>query len=275
MTVQNALLRGIATLREAGIDGANRDARRLMAAALDVAPGRLTLHLHGDLSTEAEARFMGYIDRRSKCVPVSHLVGGRAFYGRWFTVTGDVLDPRPETETLIETALEFPFASVLDLGTGSGAIALTLMAERPNAQAVATDMSREALTIARQNAESLGLSDRVKFKHSDWYAALHETYDLIVSNPPYIALDEMAELSPELSYEPRMALTDEGDGLVAYRAITEQAGRHLVSGGRLLVEIGWQQGAAVVELFIHAGFAEVNIVPDLDGRDRVVSGFWP
>lgn len=274
MIVQTALSRGISILKEAGIDGAAGDARRLMAAALRVGTWRLTLHLHDDMCEETEALFMRYMERRARRVPVSHLVGGREFYGRWFKVTGDVLDPRPETETLIETALSVPFSKVLDLGTGSGAIALTLISERPNANAVATDVSPQALDIAKQNAKSLGVSDRVNFLQSDWYTAVDGCFDLIVSNPPYIALDEMAELSPELSYEPRIALTDEGDGLDAYRAITEQAGQHLHAGGRLLVEIGWQQGSDVAGMFKDSGFAEVKIVQDLDGRDRVVSGIW-
>ncbi|WP_120501610.1 peptide chain release factor N(5)-glutamine methyltransferase [Roseovarius sp. EL26] len=274
MTVQHVLFQGISLLNEAGIDGAAGDARRLMAAALNIAPGRLTLHLHDDLPTTIEAVFLGHIQARAKRVPVSHLLGGREFYGRWFKVNGDVLDPRPETETLIEAALAESFSRVLDLGTGSGAIALTLMAERTDAEALATDASQVALNVALQNAEALNVVDRVTFRQSDWFSEVSEVFDLIVSNPPYIALKEMKGLSPELSHEPRMALTDEDDGLTAYRAITSQAVEYLSEGGRLMVEIGWQQGQAVLDMFIAAGFAHVKIVPDLDGRDRVVTGVW-
>ena len=275
MTVQRALYQGISRLNEAGIDEGAGDARRLMAAALGVAPGRLTLHLHDDLTLEAKATFEAHMQARVRRVPVSHLLGGREFYGRWFKVNGDVLDPRPETETLLETALDKPFSKALDLGTGSGAIALTLAAERSDVQVVATDISQGALHIAQQNAEALGVADRVTLKQSDWFVDVNETFDLIVSNPPYIALQEMHDLSPELDFEPRMALTDEEDGLAAYRVITRQAGGHLEPGGILMVEMGWKQGQAVADMFVMAGFAQVVIIPDLDGRDRVVSGIWP
>jgi release factor glutamine methyltransferase len=243
-----------------------------MAGALGVEAGRLTLMERDELNPVAVAEFQDSIRQRCEGVPVSHLLGWREFYGRRFEVNQDVLDPRPETEALIAEALREPFGKVLDLGTGSGCILLTLLAERPEASGVGTDLSPEALTVATRNAEGLGAAGRCALIESDWFVAVRGKYDLIVSNPPYIAAGEMAGLTRELSHEPRMALTDEADGLNAYRAIAAGAGAHLRPQGRLLVEIGWRQGAAVAALFEAAGFADVGVLPDLDGRDRVVAG---
>jgi release factor glutamine methyltransferase len=272
--LRDVLRRGAAELRKAGIDEAMRDARRLMAGALAVEPGRLTLMEHDEAAPEAVATFRDAVCRRCEGEPVSHILGWREFYGRRFEVTRDVLDPRPETERLISEALSEPFREVLDLGTGSGCLLLTLLAERPGATGVGTDRSRAALAVAGRNAESLGVSGRCALMESDWFEAVGGRFDLIVSNPPYIAAGEMAGLAPELAHEPRMALTDEADGLSAYRVIVAQAWAHLAPAGRLLVEIGWQQGGEVTALFRAAGFADVMVLPDLDGRDRVVSGRW-
>lgn len=206
---------------------------------------------------------------------MSHLLGYRDFWSYRFKVTPDVLDPRPETETLIEAALAQPFDSVLDLGTGSGCILLTLLAERGGATGIGVDASPAALRVAEQNAAALGVADRCALEVSDWYAGVGGTFDLIVSNPPYIAAGEMSGLAPELSHEPRMALTDEADGLSCYRIITAGARAHLVPGGWLMVEIGPTQGAAVLQMFDAAGLTDVQIRTDLDGRDRVVIGRNP
>lgn len=273
MQVDAALAVAAKILTDAGVSGAARDARRIMAATLEVAPDRITLVAQDDLDTGAEAAFLASVQLRAEGHPVSHLVGGRMFYDRWFKVTPDVLDPRPETEELVAEALRAPFADVLDLGTGSGAIILTLLAEQPQAVGVATDLSEAALRVAADNAAALGVVDRVHFEVSDWYQAVAGQYDLIVSNPPYIAADEMAGLQPEVRlYEPRMALTDEADGLTAYRKITAGAPAHLRPGGRLMVEIGPTQAAAVSAMFAAAGLTEIRVIPDLDGRDRVVAG---
>lgn len=274
MSVQAALLTGAQMLREAGIEDPSRDARKLMAACLGIDPGRLTLHLHATIDSASEAAFFGDVMDRGKGKPVSHLLGWREFYGRRFKVDSNVLDPRPDTETLVETALSGRFSEVLDLGTGSGCILLTLLAERPEVAGIGTDISTQALDVAKANAVTLGVGTRCDLLRSNWFDAVSGRFDLIVSNPPYIAADEMAGLAPELSYEPRMALTDEGDGLSAYRVITAGAGAYLKPGGHLMVEIGWTQGGAVAEMFRKAGFQEVGIVADLDGRDRVVRGIW-
>ncbi|WP_333712272.1 peptide chain release factor N(5)-glutamine methyltransferase [Yoonia sp.] len=271
MRVADAL--GLATqrLNAAGIAGAARDARRIMAAALGVAPDRITLMSQEPLASAAEAVFLDLVNRRAAGHPVSHLVGGRLFCDRWFKVTPDVLDPRPETEGLVAAALKVPFADVLDLGTGSGAIILTLLAERPQAVGVAADLSQAALGVAAQNARALGVAERVQFVVSDWFDAVGGHYDLIVANPPYIAADEMAALQPEVRlHEPRMALTDEADGLTAYRKIAAAAPAYLRDGGHLMVEIGPTQGGPVARMMQSTTLSDVRVIPDLDGRDRVV-----
>ncbi|MHA6323556.1 peptide chain release factor N(5)-glutamine methyltransferase [Roseivivax sp. CAU 1753] len=274
VTGSQALAAATRRLTGAGITDAGRDARRLLAHVLKVPPGRLTLFLPEPMAPDLGVVFNVLIERRAERVPVSHLTGRRQFYGREFLVTPEVLDPRPETETLIEAALAEPFARFLDLGTGSGCIALTLAAEVPEAHGVATDLSPDALEVAFWNRNTFGLTDRVALCEGAWFAPLDagQRFDLIVSNPPYIAADEMAQLDRDVrDYEPRMALTDEADGLTAYRAIANGAAAHLDARGRLLVEIGAGQGASVSRIFTAAGLADVRVLPDLDGRDRVVT----
>ena len=277
MTGSALLAQAMRRLAEAGIPDPGRDARRLLAHVLKVPPGRLTLFLSDPVESEHALLFNAVIESRAAHVPVSHITGRRQFYGREFLVTPEVLDPRPETEILIEAALAGPFSRVLDLGTGSGCILLTLLCEREGATGIGTDLSEEALEVAFWNRNALRLEARAALARGSWFGALgeddRERFDLIVSNPPYIALDEMDDLSPEVrDHEPRMALTDEGDGLTAYRMIAAGAPSHLLPGGRLMVEIGPSQGAAVADLFRSAGLQEVTVITDLDGRDRVVVG---
>ncbi|WP_299933504.1 peptide chain release factor N(5)-glutamine methyltransferase [uncultured Pelagimonas sp.] len=276
--MRGAELLAIATRRltSAEVPDAGRDARRLLSYVLKVPPGRLTLFLPEDVTPELEVIYHTLIERRAERVPVSHLTGRRLFYGREFLVTPEVLDPRPETETLIEAALALPIHHVLDLGTGSGCILLTLLAETHTAKGVGIDLSPEALNVAYWNRNALDLGDRADLVQGSWFEPLTRTkatFDLIVSNPPYIGVDEMAGLSPEVrDHEPRMALTDEADGLTAYRHIIDHAGPFLSDGGRLMVEIGPTQGAAVAEMMRAANLQQVSTIPDLDGRDRVVLG---
>jgi release factor glutamine methyltransferase len=191
-------------------------------------------------------------------------------------VTPDVLDPRPETEVLVAAALEAGFRRVLDLGVGSGAILLSLLADRAEATGVGTDLSAAALAVAQANADALGVAARVGFQQADWFSGLVGQFDLIVSNPPYIAEDEMSGLAPEVrDWEPWLALTPGGDGLAAYRAIAAGVGAHLAPGGRVILEIGPTQGAAVAALLAEAGLEGVAVRPDLDGRDRIVAAWLP
>ncbi len=270
-TLADALRTALPRLRDAGIPDAPRDARALLSHAAGVAPDRLTLHLHDQLPPEAIARFEAAVLRRANREPVSHIIGNRLFWGRSFRVTPDTLDPRPETELLVQTALCAPFATVLDLGTGTGCILLSLLADRPAATGTGTDIHAPTLAIAQENAATLGVADRALFLVSDWFAAVQGRFDLIVSNPPYIAEAEMPALSPEVLHEPRRALTPGGDGLSPYRQIATMAASHLSPHGRLIVEIGPTQGAAVAALFATAGLIGIGVLQDLDGRDRVVA----
>lgn len=270
-TAAVAMATATARLRAAGVPDPARDARLLLAYAASVDAARVTLIAPEEIAPEICARYEQLIALRAVRVPVSHLVGERAFYGRGFKVSRDVLDPRPETESLIEAALSVPFERVLDLGTGSGCILVTLLAERPNAIGVGLDLSEAACLQASANAVLHGVADRSDIQVSDWFCAAEGRFDLIVSNPPYLAQEEMHEIAPELAlHEPAMALTDGADGLSVYRLIAEQAQGYLSAQGRVLVEIGWKQGAAVRAIFEAAGWGEVMILPDLDGRDRVI-----
>ena len=271
MTAGEALASAASRLRAAGVADPVRDARVLLAHAAKVDAARITLIAPEDLAPEIEERFDHLVSLRAVRVPVSHLIGEREFYGRRFKVSRDVLDPRPETETLIEAALANPFDTVLDLGVGSGCILVTLLAEREAARGVGTDLSEAACLQASANAVLHNVQARTDIRQSDWFSRITERFDLITCNPPYLSAEEMDAVQPELAeHEPRMALTDEGDGLSAYRVLAEQAGKHLVPGGRLLAEIGWQQDAAVQMIFEKAGWGHVSLVPDLDGRNRVV-----
>lgn len=275
MTGNEALRAALPRLVAAGVPDAPRDARALLAHAAGIAPDRLTLHLSDPLTPEALARFDAALTRRIAREPVSHITGIRLFWGHAFRVTPDTLDPRAETEALVEAALSEPFLKLLDLGTGTGCILLSCLAGMPMAQGTGTDIHAPTLSVAAENAAALKLTARARLVLSDWFAAVQGRFDLIVSNPPYIAEAEMPALSPEVLHEPRRALTPGGDGLDAYRAIARGAPARLMPGGRLMVEIGPTQGAAVSALFAAQGLVDIRILPDLDGRDRVVTARKP
>lgn len=275
MTVQAALAAGTARLGTAGISDPARDARRLMAAALGVAPDRLTLVTGDAMPVAAAAAFDRMIAERARFRPVAQIVGQRAFWGRAFAVTAAVLDPRPETETLIELALRGgPAARILDIGTGSGAILLTLLAEWSGASGVGTDVDPAAIALAAENAERLGLGPRARLVETCWAEGVAGRFDLVVSNPPYIAAADVEGLAPDVrEWEPRHALTPGPTGLESYAAIAPILPDLLAPRGRVLLEIGPTQGAAVSDLLASAGLAAVEVHPDLDGRDRVVAAF--
>lgn len=275
-TAAQAMAAAAARLRAAGVPDPARDARVLLAHAASVDAARVTLIAPEEIAPEIAERFDNLVALRAVRVPVSQLVGVRAFYGRDFAISRDVLDPRPETETLIERALAQPFERVLDLGTGSGCILVTLLAECPDATGVGVDLSEAACLQASANAVRHTVADRAAVLRSDWFDSVEGRFDLIVANPPYLAAEEMADVAPELrDHEPRMALTDEGDGLSVYRLIAEHAQGYLTAAGRVLVEIGWQQGAAVTEIFTRAGWGGVTLCNDLGGKPRVVCAEWP
>lgn len=260
-------------LRQGGVPDPQRDARVLWRAAC---PNRTS-----DFGAQGEAqigRFKTLVERRAAREPMSHLLGYRDFYDHRFEVGPEALDPRPDTEALIAAALERPFERVLDLGTGTGCILLSLLAKRPDAAGVGVDLSADALTLAQRNVARLEQAvrpDRVTLIQSDWFSGVSGDFDLIVSNPPYIAAAEMADLAPELSHEPRIALTDDGDGLSCYRIICAGAPAYLRPKAWLMVEIGPTQATAVSAMMADAGLDQIGIRPDLDGRDRVILGQMP
>ncbi len=276
MTAAEAMVAAMARLRAAGVPDPARDARVLLAHAAKVDAARVTLIAPEDIAPEIAERYDNLIALRAVRVPVSQLIGAREFYGRAFEISRDVLDPRPETEALIEVALSEPFTRILDLGTGSGCILVTLLAERPEAEGVGVDLSEAACLHASANAARHAVADRATVLKSDWFEVVEGRYDLIVSNPPYLTAEEMLQVQPELrDHEPRLALTDEQDGLSAYRVIAAQAQGYLNARGRVLVETGWQQAATVAAIFEAQGWGEVAILPDLGGQDRVVSAAKP
>lgn len=275
-TVRSRLQDATDRLIKAGVPDAAGDARRLMRAALDVQAVDLPARLDDAMDRAHRRTFELFILQRVARKPVSKILHRRSFWKWNFYITDDVLDPRPDTETLVEAALAQPFTRVLDLGTGSGCILLSLLGERPDAIGTGTDISEAALNIARLNAAPQGLTSRAAFLQSDWFSRVTGTFDLIVSNPPYIAEAEMACLDAEVrDHDPRIALTPGGDGLDAYRAIAGGVAAHLSPGGCLLVEIGPTQGRAVTDLLAAAGLKNIHILPDLDGRDRVVAASAP
>lgn len=272
-TVQAALAEAAAALAAAGIPDPARDARALMAAVLGTPAGRLTLAAGDPLGPLDAARFAGLVAERRRFRPVAQIIGRRAFWGRDFAVTADVLDPRPETETLVAAALAGPTpARILDLGTGSGAILVTLLAEWPEATGLGTDASPAALAVAAANAERHGVGPRARFARADWTAGLDGRFDLVVCNPPYIAEPELATLAADVrDWEPRQALTPGPTGLEAYARIAAGLGAVLAPGGRALLELGAGQGPAVAAIFAAAGHGSARFHRDLDGRDRVLA----
>ena len=273
LTAAQAMAAAAARLRAAGVDDPGRDARILLAHAARIEAARVTLIAPEELAPDIAERYEQLIALRAVRIPVSHLLGEREFYGRRFKISAEVLDPRPETEVLIEAALAEPYERLLDLGTGSGCILVTLLSERQGATAVGVDLSEAACLQASANAVMHRVHERAQIICSDWFDKVEGQYDLIVSNPPYIAQDEIDGLADEVRrHEPIMALSDGGDGLQAYRAIAASVMAHLVPGGRLVLEIGPTQAPAVMALMAQTGLKGLRVVPDLDGRARVVVG---
>ena len=265
-------------LEAAGLAGPVIDARLLVAAAAEAPRLDIVTDPYRALTPAQEATLEDYLARRERREPVSHILGRKGFWKIMLQVTPDVLTPRPDTECVVDAALkatpEFERFSMLDLGVGSGAIILAILAERPNAKGLGSDVSEEALAVARDNAAHLGLEGRVALLRGDWTAGLSdESFDLVTANPPYIASDVIETLEPEVRvHEPRLALDGGPDGLDAYRLLAPEILRVLRPGGRFFVEIGYDQKAAVEALFQEAGAVEVSTQQDLSALDRVVVG---
>jgi len=254
---------------------ARRDAQVLLGFALGVTRAWLTTHPDQAADSEAAARFRSLVVLRANDHPVAYLVGVKEFYGLPLRVTPDVLIPRPETEELVETALErLPHGEarkVLDLGTGSGCIAIAMARQRPAAQVTAVDSSMPALALARENAAALGVE--VEFLQSDWFAALGgRRFDLIVANPPYVAADDLHLRQGDLRFEPRPALAAGADGLAELRRIVGAAPKYLRPRGWLLLEHGYNQAEACRDLLYNAGFGELVFRADIAGLPRIAGG---
>jgi release factor glutamine methyltransferase len=265
-----------------GIPSPRLDAELLIGAALGLARVKLYLDLDRPLRPDELAKVRALVVRRRKREPVAYIVGEREFYRRSFEVTPAVLIPRPDTETLIERALELlPAGSparVLDLCTGSGAIAVTLAAERPETHVIATDLSAAALDVARRNAARHGVSERCEFLEGDLFAPLSAAgrFELIVANPPYIPEAEIEALQAEIKqYEPRLALASGSEGLTHLERLCAQTGAFLEPGGAVLFEVGQRQAEPVRALLEAAGFVDVTAHKDLGGIERVVEGHAP
>jgi release factor glutamine methyltransferase len=254
-------------LRTSCVDA--REARLLLAAATGFSEVSVVAYPERALPAQARDRFDDFVRRRRTGEPVAYILGRKEFYGLELSVNPAVLIPRPETELLVDLALQFEFSSAADLGTGSGAIALALKRSRPKARVVGVEASAAALVVARRNAVRLGLD--VELLHGEWLAAVRgQRFDLIVSNPPYVAAGD-PHLA-DLAFEPRAALVSGPDGLTAIREVVAAAPSHLVSGGWLLLEHGMGQHFAVQELMRKAGLEEVATWPDLADIPRVSGG---
>jgi len=270
-------------LREAAArlpgDDARHEAEQLLIHVLGVERAWLFAHATDTVDEDSRQRFELLLARRAEGHPLAYLLGRRGFWTLDLQVNTATLIPRPETELLVEQALaRLPaddMVRVADMGTGSGAIALSIASERPLATVMATDLLGPALAVAVKNAQAHGL-DNVWFRRGHWYAALGaDRFDMIVSNPPYIAAGDPHLAQGDLRFEPPPALASGTDGLDAIREIIAGAHEHLVAGGWLLLEHGWDQGEAIRALLVQAGFDEAQTVQDMEQRDRVTLGRWP
>ena len=257
-------------------DEARREAALLLRHVLNVSDAWLIAHPDDAVDVARESAFRNLVERRARGEPIAYITGTRGFHDIELRVAPGVLIPRPETEVLVDLALQRIPAdadcNVADLGTGSGAIALSIARARPRARVVATDAGAAALEVARGNAARLRI-DNVVFRQGDWYLGLDgEHFDVIVSNPPYIAEGDPHLQEGDLRFEPRSALASGIDGLDAIRVIVRGARGHLRNGGWLLLEHGLDQGADVRDLLLAHGFAEVFTQNDLEGRERVTGG---
>ncbi len=258
-------------LLAAGINSAALDVRLLLQHSTGLRHEDLIADPDRLISPVAAQELQRIMTRRLTHEPVSRILEAREFYGRSFRVTPAVLDPRPETEILVGAALKLldPNAHILDLGTGSGAIILTLLAECQKCTGVATDLSAEALSAASNNAVRLGVAGRLRFLHCNWFESVSGMFEVIVSNPPYIPISNIAMLPPEVrSFDPTRALDGGPDGLEAYRRIVAGAGTHLAPGGHILVEIGAGQAETVAPIFTASSFGLKSSIPDLAGHVR-------
>ena len=268
MTIEALLRAGRERLKHQGSFSVALDVRLLLQAATGLSHSEIIAEPTREVSDELAANFEAFISRRLAHEPVSRILGRREFYGREFQITPDVLDPRPDTEVVVELALKHVQSGrFIDLGTGSGAIAITLAAEAPELAGIATDISAAALDVARKNAKRLGVDHRLSFHQGSWFEGVDGAFDLIVSNPPYIR-DSDKLIADVVDFDPHLALFAGPEGLSAYREIAHHAAAYLKPGGLVVVEIGHDQSIEVVDLFEAHGFTCLDRTTDLGGHVR-------
>ncbi|HEV8370910.1 MAG TPA: peptide chain release factor N(5)-glutamine methyltransferase [Pyrinomonadaceae bacterium] len=277
ISIADAIQQASQILRKAGVPESHREAGSLLAHVIHRDRTFLLSHAEDQLDPEQFSSFRDSVERRSTGEPLQYITGLQDFYGREFRVSPEVLIPRPETELLVAAALEFigeSEAIICDIGTGSGCIAVTLLCERPNARGVAVDVTAPALEIARQNAIDKGVDDRLTFTLSDCFESLPQDalqFDLIISNPPYVAADVISGLQREVKdHEPMVALSPGPDGLSIIRRLIEDAPSFLRKDGHLILEIGFDQGEAVERLVDNNDWKLIDILPDLQRIPRIV-----
>jgi len=261
--------------REAGLETPDLDARILVMAATGFSHTDMIARGTEDVPPAARERIAQYAQRRLSGEPIDHILGYCEFYGRRFNISKDVLSPRPETETLVEAALDIlkdkPEARILDLGTGSGAIIISILAEASHVEGVAVDLSEAALGVARNNAQMYEVESRLALLNGSWFEPVEGHFDIILSNPPYITDAAMDELETEVSeFDPDLALRGGEDGLMAYSDIIAEAQNYLKTDGILLFEIGYNQGNTVSHLLEQEGFKDISVSKDLSGHARMI-----
>lgn len=282
-TIQELLAISTQYLSEKGCASPRLDAELLLGHVLGMSRLDLYLNLQKPLTTQEVDEYRQCIGRRGRRVPVAYITGTKEFYSLDFKVTPAVLIPRPETELLVEEVVRAAHSRltagkrpvrILDLGTGSGAVAIAVARQDPDFLVTAVDISPDALIIARENAESLEVVEQVEFIESDLFSKVRGSFDVICSNPPYVTEDEMRQLQPEVAFEPAQALHGGVDGLDYYRRIFHEAPGFLERPGAVMVEIGADQGQAVSTIAQQAGFEVEKVVVDYQGHDRVVVAVW-
>ena len=280
MTYRECYEQGCRTLQAAGIEETALDARLLLEAVCGMDRYDLLVHGEQQVAPEAEEKYLNWIRQRAEHIPLQQLTGEQGFMGLTFNVNEHVLIPRQDTEILVEEVLKelHDGMRVLDMCTGSGCILLSLLHYSNDCEGLGVDLSAEALEVAGRNVLKVLTPEKAEHAHflqSDLFEKVEGKFEIIVSNPPYIASAEVEKLMPEVrDHEPRMALDGTEDGLYFYRRIIEEAGKHLVSSGMLFFEIGYDQGQAVSELMRTEGYCEVQVVQDYAGLDRVVFGTY-
>ena len=275
MTYREAILLGESILQKAKIVDAKNDAWLLLAMACRINHTYYYVHMDEEMLQEQIREYQALLSKRAERIPLQYIVGEQEFMGLKFRVNSNVLIPRQDTETLVEEALKViePGMRVLDMCTGSGCIIISILKNTTNVDGAACDISKQALNVAKENARLNGVF--VDFERSDLFEHVDEMYDVIVSNPPYIRSDEIPHLMPEVSvFEPHEAHDGTEEGLIFYRRIIKDCRANLKPQGRLLFEIGCDQGRQVSEMMQFAGFSDVHVIKDLAGNDRVVSGVF-